>query len=181
MKNKLFLTFPFFILIVASILICGLWGVYAYISPYSTFSVADEIDIPSLGLFAAIPLFALLNINYFKTELADKPLLRRMLWLLTIALAVCLPARNFLNVLFDHSAPQEIVVRVDQKSVLHGRSTHYKLAMKNTFLGPELQILEVEQSLYESVQVGDRIALQIHSGAFGLPWFSGVWKTAPAQ
>ena len=166
----------FIFLSIVGIGVAGLWAAYIYMDSYSTFETIGNVDVLSLGLFVAIPLFALLNINYFKTELGHKPLLRRGLWLLTIALAVAVPTRNLLNIAFDYSALQEIIVKVDEKSTFHGRRAHYKLIVESSVLGPGLRDFEVEKTLYDEVKTGEKLALQVHPGALGLLWFSGIWK-----
>jgi len=81
-----------------------------------------------------------------------------------------------MNMLLDFGANREVTVVVDDKYITSGKNRSCNLVMKNPNIGDGARSLTVSASLYDSVQIGDRVVLSVHPGAFGTPWFDGKWE-----
>lgn len=77
-----------------------------------------------------------------------------------------------INTQMDHSRPMEFRTQVAQKRMSHGKSTSYYLNLEHggSTLG-EIEV-SVPGSLYQSVQIGDRVCLTTHEGALRVSWYT---------
>ena len=65
---------------------------------------------------------------------------------------------------------------VTRKSVAHGRGgTHYTIRVSPSWrLGREEEKLSVSGRTYLAVSIGQAVAVEVHPGTLGLPWFTNV-------
>ena len=77
---------------------------------------------------------------------------------------------------FDTRPPSIENSVVTRKSVAHGRGgTHYTIHVSPSWrVGREEEKLSVSGRTFVAVSIGQAVAVEVHPGALGLPWFTNV-------
>lgn len=149
-----------------------------HLAPRSTFFPLGYSRL----LFGFLPMglvFLLMGISSLysvKIWLDDSPARLLGIVALTMFLVFLWPIACSMNTLLDFGAAREVMVYVNDKYVTSGKGRSCNLVMENPEIANGPRSLSVWASLYDSVQIGDRVILSTHSGAFGIPWFDGTWK-----
>ncbi|NML38577.1 hypothetical protein HHL17_15320 [Chitinophaga sp. G-6-1-13] len=119
------------------------------------------------GVFAIGIIFA---IRHWKTTPAKKA------WGVISFIIFCTPAFFesivYLNTFFDHSAPQLFETTVFDKRISKRKSTSYFLVVKPWGPVTSARSISVGKRRYEVVHVNDMIIMELHKGAFGMPWYT---------
>ncbi|MGN7823167.1 hypothetical protein ACTJJB_23815 [Chitinophaga sp. 22536] len=83
----------------------------------------------------------------------------------------------YLNTFFDHSTPQLFETTVYDKRISRGKSTSYYLVMKPWGPVTSATSVSVGKKKYEAANINDVVTMELHNGAFGLPWYTPqLWK-----
>jgi hypothetical protein len=99
------------------------------------------------------------------------PLTTWLVWAPTLVSAVLL-----INGLLDRSAPELHNQVVLQKYINHGRSTSYNLVFSSWRPGHTTEKRSVSPDLYSQFRLNDRIVIEAHKGALGIPWTGKIRK-----
>jgi len=156
--------------------IAGLFGILLVAWRYPLLD-QDAIFAAALFLiFAPILMYLFLAIR--KRAAANLELLKRAFGWCGGAL-VALVLLLWINGALDgHPSTLESSVVV-RKSVSHGRGgTHYTVSVSPSWRpGRSKEKLPVNGETYSTVYMGKTVAIEVHKGALGLPWFSSVSPT----
>ena len=125
---------------------------------------------------SAVPLAVIVAVIFAAIIAAFDPAARRRPWVVAIFLVFSMfygyaaPAQ--LNALLDPTPAQTLHVVAFDKTRTTGRTTSYNLRLDPW--GPQTRTTEVEvtRALYDAVEPGDTVCVQMHAGAFHLPWYT---------
>jgi hypothetical protein len=76
-----------------------------------------------------------------------------------------------INAEFDYSSPQIFRVNVLEKSISHGKQDHHYLLVGAWEPRTHPQNVAVSRDVYDSINVGQKVCVSLHSGAINLPWY----------
>jgi hypothetical protein len=78
---------------------------------------------------------------------------------------------------FDRSAATPVMTTMIRKQVVRGRSgPSYTLKVRSWRPGKTTESLGVGAPTYRNASVEKAIVVEMHRGAFGMPWYSGVFS-----
>jgi hypothetical protein len=89
---------------------------------------------------------------------------------------LCVAAVLLANGALDHSPIESHPGVVTQKLVSRGKSNSYYLETPSWRSGRSFEKLQVSYRVYTQFQINDPIVVEVHRGAFGIPWLGAVRK-----
>jgi len=122
-----------------------------------------------------VPILAHIMLALAKRTSSKMEVLRRTYkWAGALLLAIA--AVLFLNGALDTANPTKVLSFVVRKAVSHGRGgPSYHLTVSPSWRpGREDEQLRVSRATFVSASRGESVAIEIHPGKFGLPWFGRV-------
>jgi hypothetical protein len=99
------------------------------------------------------------------------PLTTWLLWSPMLVAAVLL-----INGALDRSPAEEHNQVVLQKYITHGRSTSYNIVFSSWRPGHASEKRSVSPDIYAQFRVNDRVVIEVHKGALGIPWAGKIHK-----
>jgi hypothetical protein len=148
---------------------------FAVVGPIFLLWMRAVLDVDLLAcrglLFTSLPLAVVLTFlaRQADSKLRAKPLMQFIM--LCFMYLYSYSALVEADRLLDHSEPYRYPSAVTRMEVSHGKSTTYTLSLQPW--GPQAQPsnVDVSQSFYDSVKVGDLICVELHPGSLHAPWY----------
>lgn len=78
----------------------------------------------------------------------------------------------YLNTFFDRSPAQLFETKVYDKRISRGRSTSYYLVVSPWGPVTSKVSISVGRKKYEAANINDVVTMELHQGAFGVPWYT---------
>jgi len=133
-----------------------------------------EVDAHTLNDTMPILLGAVLGAGLILAHTAaDRMVWRRASWIfIPFMLVYGWATVDLSNVLLDRSAPQTFQTTVESKFSTSGRTIAHYLVLAPWGPRHDTTDLKVHFPQYTAVQTGAPACVQLHDGAFGIPWFA---------
>ena len=78
---------------------------------------------------------------------------------------------GLMDVRLDASAPQTVRVTIESTYVSNGKATSYYLRLPPWGPRTEPNSIEVSETLYDTLDTGDAVCIDVRRGALSIPWF----------
>lgn len=154
----------------------ALAGFFGIILVTQRYPLLDQDRALFLALFLVfVPILVYIFLSVRKRAGAQLEFLKKLfVWFASLLATLVLLL--LINGAFDNrpvSTENSVVIR---KSVAHGRGgPNYTIRVSPSWRpGKDEEKLPVTGSTYGSLQIGQPVDVEVHPGAFGLPWFSSV-------
>ena len=81
-----------------------------------------------------------------------------------------------LNGALDKRAPEQHPTYITRMTVSHGKGTSYYIEFSSWRPNRTTERVRVPYELYSQLQVGDHIVVELHPGAFAIPWLGRIHR-----
>jgi hypothetical protein len=150
-------------------------GLVGFLLAASSYPPLDLHPLMFVGLaLLLLPLFAHIVVQVRKRLAANVGRLRRM-YLCAGAVLVAMAVVLGLNGLADHTPPRLVRTSITGKHTTRGRSRGgHVLTLASWRPGREAEDINVSAAEYRSLEVGEQVVVEVHSGFFRVAWWGRV-------
>jgi len=150
-------------------------GLLVGLAAYIVFPPLDAGPLVAFGLFLLFLPIVLQLLSIVRKRLSDDLDRLRTAYVYSSLALLLFALLPFLNGWLDRSPSNPVTTTVIKKTeTRRGSSTGHRLTVSSWRPGRSSEELAVGSHTYNSVCVGKTIAVEMHKGFFGLPWYAGV-------